>query len=283
MEASIAARVEACFGAPPDAMRKIHQSWSAVWEVQLPDGRRIAAKVSDSTRIEARMLTLLRTRGGLPVPEVHHVDSDVLLMDWVPGGAPMGTPPQIQLADLIAGCHARGSDAHGLDFDTVIGPLPQPNPRETDGIAFFREHRLRAQAQLAEAEGRITPTDRARFERLAEKLDDLLEPGPPALLHGDLWTGNILADGDRITGLIDPAAHYGHFEVELAFGTLFHSLEAAFFDRYAELRGLDDAWRRGFFGLRRDIYNLYPLLVHARLFGGGYAERAAEIAARHVG
>lgn len=283
MDVSIAARVEACFGAPPESMRKIHKSWSAVWEVRLADGRRMAAKVSDATRTEARMLTLLRSRGGLPAPTVHHVDSDVLLMDWVVGGAPMGAPPQIHLADLMAGCHTRGSDAHGLDFDTVIGPLPQPNPRETAWIAFFRDHRLLAQARLAEEEGRISAMDRARLEKLADRLDDLLEPGPPALLHGDLWTGNILADGERIVGLIDPAAYYGHFEVELAFGTLFSSLEDAFFDRYAEHRRLDADWRAGFFGVRRDLYNLYPLLVHARLFGGGYRDRAAQIAARHVG
>ena len=83
--------------------------------------------------------------------------------------------------------------------------------------------------------------------------------------------------------MIDPAAYYGPFEIELAFGGLFQTFAARFIDRYAERRGLYRAWRDGFLLNRRDLYNLYPLLVHARLFGSGYADRAAAIVARHVG
>src|SRR5690606_31505376 len=88
----------------------------------------------------------------------------------------------------------------------------------------------------------------------------------PALIHGDLWTTNILAQDGRITGFLDPAIYYAHPEIELAFSTLFNTFDAPFFERYRQLRPLEP----GFFETRRDIYNLYPLLVHVRLFGGGY-------------
>jgi fructosamine-3-kinase len=107
----------------------------------------------------------------------------------------------------------------------------------------------------------------ARVEALAARLDDYLEePAHPSLLHGDLWTGNVLAHEDRVSGLIDPAIYWGHPEIELAFSTLFGTFNEIFFNRYHELRPI----RPGFFEERRDLYNLYPLLVHVRLFGAGY-------------
>jgi fructosamine-3-kinase len=108
---------------------------------------------------------------------------------------------------------------------------------------------------------------RARLERLAEKLDDyLLEPAHPALLHGDLWTGNVLVRGDRIAGFVDPAIYYGHPEIELAFTTMFGTFGRAFFDAYEALLPLEP----GFHETRSDLYKLYPTLVHVRLFGESY-------------
>lgn len=278
------ARIESVFGAPPKDLRQIHRSWSAIWRAGLADGREIAVKTGDTARIEARMLTLLGEKGALPVPTIHHVDDMTLLMDWVPGGPPLALGAQLTAADQLARTHAVTADAFGLDFDTTIGPLPQPNPWTADWVAFFRDHRLLAQARLAADEGRISQDDLTRYGRLADKLPDLLEPpAAPALIHGDLWSGNILADGDRVTAVIDPAVYFGHFEIELAFTTLFDSFGPEFYAAYGEHRGLDAAWREGFLTLRRDLYNLYPLLVHTRLFGGGYGDRAAAIAARHVG
>ena len=105
------------------------------------------------------------------------------------------------------------------------------------------------------------------MERLAEELDELIgEPNPPALIHGDVWSANVLARGDRITAFLDPAIYYADREIELAFISLFDSFGSAFLERYAEIRGID----RAFFETRRDLYNLYPLLVHTYFFGGGY-------------
>ena len=106
-----------------------------------------------------------------------------------------------------------------------------------------------------------------RIERFAGDLHQFIdEPEHPSLLHGDVWTTNVLATGGKISGFIDPAVYYGHPEIELAFTTLFSTFGQAFFDAYHALRPIPD----GFFETRRDVYNLYPLLVHARLFGSSY-------------
>ena len=108
---------------------------------------------------------------------------------------------------------------------------------------------------------------RRRLESLADQLESLLPtPRRPALIHGDLWSGNILGRGDVIVGLIDPALSFSDPEIELAFITLFSTYGPRFFQRYAEHHRLSDDFR----SVRRHVYNLYPLLVHVRLFGGGY-------------
>jgi len=110
----------------------------------------------------------------------------------------------------------------------------------------------------------------ARIEKLAARLGEWIDgAGAPSLIHGDMWSGNILVSGERITEFVDPAIYHGDAEIEIAFATLFGTFGDAFFARYNELRPI----RPGFFEARRDLYNLYPLLVHARLFGGGYGMR----------
>ena len=107
------------------------------------------------------------------------------------------------------------------------------------------------------------------MERFAGGLEALVgEPNPPALVHGDVWSGNVLAKGDRITAFLDPALYFADPEIELAFISLFNSFGEVFLRRYAEIRGID----RAFFDTRRDLYNLYPLLVHVYFFGGGYLD-----------
>lgn len=112
---------------------------------------------------------------------------------------------------------------------------------------------------------------------LAARLEELIgEPARPSLLHGDLWTGNLLVASARVVGVVDPAIYHGHPEIELAFGTLFGTFGEPFFRRYREVRGLEP----GFLEERRHLYNLYPLLVHVRLFGGGYAGAVERTLAR---
>jgi fructosamine-3-kinase len=163
--------------------------------------------------------------------------------------------------------HAAPRASFGYAQDTLIGPLPQPNPEGSAWVPFFRDHRLMHMAREAHGEGQLPASLLGRLERLAARLDDyLLEPPFPSLLHGDLWTGNVLVRGTRIAGFVDPAIYCGHPEIELAFTTMFGTFGNAFFEAYEALSPLEP----GFHDLRRDLYNLYPTLVHVRLFGGSY-------------
>ncbi len=240
--------------------------------LEFEDGEKLVAK-RDGGRggdleLEGWMLRYLAQNSTLPVPEVHHCESELLLMSWLPDGGGLSTAAERHAADLIAKLHAITAPDFGLERDSLIGPLHQPNPQETDWITFFRDHRLLYMADLAKDRGRLPAGTRHQIDRLAVRLPDLIPAGvKPSLLHGDLWGGNILASGDRISGFIDPAIYYGDREMDLAFSTLFGSLGEGFFQRYQELQPLEP----GFFEERRELYNLYPLLVHTALFGGGYA------------
>lgn len=242
-----------------------------VLALSMPDGTRLVAKLAGRGEarldVEARMLVYLREHTALPVPAVVHASPELLVMTWLPGSSRALGAAADDAARLIAALHDIGSDRFGFDSDTSIGGLPQPNPWTSSWCAFFAEHRLLHMARQAEGAGRLDAGTRARVERLAGRVDALLpEPPAPSLLHGDLWSGNLLAQDGRITGLLDPAIYFGHAEIELAFTTLFGTFDQHFFAAYHERRPIEP----GFFEERRDLYNLYPLLVHVRLFRGGY-------------
>jgi fructosamine-3-kinase len=243
-----------------------------VHRVDLDDGRSVVAKV-DRARTgtlpdEGWMLDLLAERTDLPAPRALLTEPDLLVMTMLPGTTGAGSPgAQRHAADLLAALHSVTADRFGLERPTRIGGLAQPNDWSESWIDFYRDRRLLEMARQASEAGRLPAPAHDRLRRLADRLGTIIdEPNAPALVHGDIWSGNILSDGDRITGFIDPALHFAHPEVELAFITLFGTLGAPFFERYAEQRPI----RPGFFETRRTVYLLYPLLVHVRLFGGGY-------------
>jgi fructosamine-3-kinase len=242
-----------------------------VYKVELEDGTPLVAKLdregASHLEREAYMLRYLREKSDLPVPEVYHASETLLLMEFVEGSSRFSEGAERHAADLLAGLHEITTDAYGHERDTLIGSLDQPNPPTERWIEFFREHRLLYLANVAHDAGRLPPEDLKRIERLAGKLDDYLkEPGRPSLVHGDVWSANELAKGDRNTAFLDPAIYHADPEIELAFISLFNSFGAPFFERYREIRRV----RPGFFEQRRDLYNLYPLLVHVYFFGGGY-------------
>lgn len=219
--------------------------------------------------IEAWMLRYLSENSRLPVPAVRFSTPQVLIMDFLPGTSRFSARAEEHAAELIADLHANTWKRYGLARDTLIGGLHQPNTPADRWLDFFARHRIVHMAQKGFAEGSVPRDMLARLERFAERVDQwLTEPEQPSLLHGDAWTTNMLAEGDRMTGFLDPAIYYGHPEIELAFTTMFNTFGESFFRRYHEIRPLEDI--DGFFELRRDLYNLYPLLVHVRLFGGGY-------------
>ena len=247
---------------------------SEVYRIDLSDGNRLVAKVANESSgpdndlaLEGWMLETLKARSRLPVPTVLHATDTLLLMDYIEGGGEIGEAAQEHAAELLADLHGITAQKFGLERDTLIGGIKQPNPLSESWPEFFRHHRLLYMGRQAMAAGRLPGPVMDRLDRFAARIEEWIgDTGEPALIHGDMWGGNVLARGGRIAGFIDLAIYYADREIELAFSTLFSTFSEAFFRRYREIRPIAP----GFFEERRDIYNLYPLLVHVRLFGGGY-------------
>ncbi len=216
---------------------------------------------------EAAGLRWLAEPGTLRVPEVLGVSDEVLALDWVDEGR-RGDPAAFGAG--LAAVHAAGADDFGGSEPLRLGPLTLPNDPAPDWPTFYAEHRLRPLLKHLGSSGR------AAVERVCERIADLAgPPESPARLHGDLWSGNVLWDRQGRAWLIDPAAYGGHREVDLAMLQLFGDPGPHFFAAYDErfplAPGRDE---------RVPLYQLFPLLVHAALFGGGYAasaERAASV------
>src|SRR5215207_5023161 len=252
-----------------------------VYRVELEDGTPLVAKVdregASNLEREAYMLRYLREKSDLPVPEVFHGSETLLLMEFVEGDSRFSTGAERHAAELLAALHGVTWGSYGHERDTLIGSLDQPNPPTESWVEFFRDHRLLYLAGVAHEANRLQSEDLKKIENLAERLDDYLEePEQPSLIHGDVWSANVLAKGDRISAFLDPAIYYADPEIELSFISLFESFGDAFFERYAEIRKI----RPGFFEERRDLYNLYPLLVHVYFFGGGYLSSVQGILSR---
>lgn len=269
----LADRIEASIGQRPDRILALSGGCVGdVYKAAMPSGREVVAKLGDGAgsglELEARMLTHLAEHSDLPVPKVLSASDDLLLMEGLDTGGPLNADAQRHAANLVAALHSITTDlGYGFNYDTVIGGLHQPNPWTPRWRDFFVQHRLIYMGREAQHAGRLPTALMKRVERFAGALERWIEePAQPSLIHGDLWGGNILCAHGRITGLIDPAIYFAHPEIELAFTTLFGTFGDAFFGPYNDLRPIQP----GFFEERRDIYNLYPLLVHVRLFGGSY-------------
>jgi fructosamine-3-kinase len=273
-EKTLAEGVEAYLGERMRSVRPLGGGCiGEVYRVELEEGTPLVAKVDregeSHLEREAYMLRYLREKSELPVPEVYYGSETLLLVEFVEGSSHFSNEAERHAAELLARLHGITADSYGHERDTLIGALDQPNPPTKIWAEFFRDHRLLYIAHVAHEAGRLPVEDLLRVERLSEKVDELIEePNPPALIHGDVWSANVLARGDRITAFLDPAIYYADPETELAFIFLFDSFGRPFLNRYQEIRPIRD----GFFEVRRDLYNLYPLLVHTYYFGGGYLD-----------
>lgn len=229
-------------------------SIAAVWHAHLADGSQVVVKDGDTpAELEAEGLEALAAAGA-PVPQVLGHDGTVLVLEYLSG------PPgdRRELGRRLAGVHRHLGERFGWHRDNVIGPLPQANPPTDDWPSFL------AEARLAPYLGDL-PSD------LAHRLERAIERGAvaevadhdvaPSLVHGDLWTGNVLAD----RWLLDPAVHHADREVDLAMLALFGSVGTAMRSGYEEVWPLDDGVEE-----RLPLLQLPPLLVHVRLFGAGY-------------
>lgn len=184
-----------------------------------------------------------------------------LILAWVESKEPT-VSYWSQLGRQLANLHRCTESEFGWEESNFIGSLAQSNNRHVSWPEFFVEERLTPQVQLL---GSDTGRWSKRLKALYKLTEDLCPAEKPALLHGDLWSGNVVVGSEGEPILIDPAVYFGHREMELAFTTLFGGFHTSFYDAYQEAYPLADGYSE-----RRDLYNLYPLLVHANLFGGGY-------------
>lgn len=227
---------------------------------------------------EADGLERLRATGAVRVPLVvgHGEDHDeaYLLLEHIDGGL-RSTAFWEGLGRGVAALHRHTAPHFGLERDNFIGSLPQVNTREADWPTFLVRHRLEPLVRRARDRRRLDPATVQRFDRLYARLDMLFPPEPPALLHGDLWSGNVLCAADGAPVLIDPAVYHGHREMDLAMARLFGGFDEACFSAYQSEYPLEPGWAE-----RVELCQLYPLLVHVLLFGGGYAAQVEGVLRR---
>lgn len=229
---------------------------------------------------EADGLRRLGANGGASVPQVvaygEDHDDAFLLLEWIDPGQATAAGWAV-LGQGLATLHRASNARFGLERDNYIGTLKQSNtPRDT-WTAFLVDCRLEPLARMARDRKRLDMADGFRFERLYGRLDSLFPVEPPALLHGDLWSGNRLFSARGEPVLIDPAVYYGHREMDLAMARLFGGFDALFFEAYNEAFPLLAGWEE-----RVPLAQLYPLLVHALLFGGAYANQVRDVLRRYA-
>ena len=258
---------------------------SEVYQLHLSSGSSVVCKIppalgsSLTLENEAFMLNYLREHTHLPVPEVLYVDETVLVLEFVDSDSQPSSNTQSDAADCLSRLHALDSKTFGFQATTILAGIELDNRPTGQWVEFFRTRRLEPVTQRALLDGRITARMTQRLLSLGERLNDFIkEPEKPALIHGDVWSGNILFRQGRGAAFLDPAIYFAHPEMELSFICLFNTFGKPFFDRYQSESGRLEA---DFFRVRSDIYNLIPLLVHAILFGESYVQSIDRILNRH--
>lgn len=235
---------------------------------------------SDFFEKEASGLNSLRENSAFRIPEVHavgsHQQTQYLMMEYITEGK--ATPSSWKdLGVRLAELHQNSYSGFGWTTNNYIGSLNQRNDLVDNWIDFFVHHRLGFQSQLAHRHGILSSQIMHQLDTLYMKLPELMSAEPPALLHGDLWSGNHLLSDSQQNVLIDPAVYFGHREVDIAMMHLFGGFPKSVFDAYHAAYPLTKGWES-----RIDLFNLYPLLVHVNLFGASYASRVARILDRYL-
>ncbi len=270
------------------------------WRVTLADGREAFVKTrsdagADEYATEARGLQWLAEPGALRTPRVLEVAEDHLVLEWVQQGS-LSAEGAEELGRGLALTHAAGAPAFGAPGAALADEHPQmggpgdtaassfgslrlPNDLTPDWPTFYAQRRLQPLARIARERDALSERGAHAVEAVCERLPQLVgPPEPPARLHGDLWSGNAMADVEGRPLLIDPSAYGGHREVDLAMLRLFGTPSERIFAAYDDTTPLAEGWEE-----RVELWQLLPLLVHAVLFGGGYTGAAERVARRYTG
>jgi fructosamine-3-kinase len=270
------------------------------WRVTLADGREAFVKTRPDAgpqeyATEARGLQWLAEPGALRTPPVLEVAEDYLVLEWVRQGS-LSADGAEELGRGLALTHAAGAPAFGASAHGAPGAVPATERHQTDGEGdaaastfgslrlpndptpdwptFYARRRLLPLAAIARERRALSEPGAHAVEAVCERLPSLAgPPEPPARLHGDLWSGNAMADAEGRPWLIDPSAYGGHREVDLAMLRLFGAPSPRVFAAYEEAAPLAEGWEE-----RVKLWQLLPLLVHAVLVGGSYVAAAEQVA-----
>lgn len=255
------------------------------WRAQLGDGSIVFVKTREGAPAgffptESDGLASLRAAtGGVPVPAVRAVNDEFLVLEWLDTTSP-STRAAERFGRALAATHRFGSPHFGAQHDGWIGSLVLPHRPWKTWQEMWAEGRLTPFVDAAQSIGSIAEDDAGDVRAVIARLEDLSGPvEEPALIHGDLWAGNVLWGADESAWLIDPAAHGGHRETDLAMLALFG---APFLDHilsaYQDVWPLAPGWRE-----RIALHQLHPVLVHAVLFGRTYGAQAGRLARTLLG
>lgn len=239
-----------------------------------------AKKYPDMFELEAKGLEVLAKSKAIKIPEVietGQLNHDAfLLLEWIEQGS-LSYSFWENFGQQLANLHQTTSDQFGWDKDNYIGSLAQYNSWKKDWSEFFILNRLEPQLKLAIEKGVMNRPHSNAFERLFHKIDMLFPNERPALLHGDLWSGNFMVDIDGEPVIMDPAVYFGHREMDLAMTKLFGGFDEPFYHSYNVTFPLEKDWEE-----RILLCSLYPLLVHVNLFGAGYLSQIESVLKRFV-
>lgn len=228
---------------------------SDVLKLTLTDGRHVIVKGGPDPKLEAAMLRAM-AGAGAKVPDVLAASDQVLVLQALDSGGGLSADGWATFGHDLHRLHGTQGSCYGWPRDYAFGLVPIPNSPTSDWVDFWAANRL------APSMSHVPNETAKRLQRVIDALGTMIPAHPsPSLLHGDLWMGNVLTD-DRYIAMIDPACYFGDAEVDLAMLSLFSTPPAAFYSAYGPL---SDGWE-----IRRAVYQLWPALVHVRLFGAGY-------------
>ena len=240
---------------------------------------------------EAAGLTAIEKTGAIGTPEIICTGTDdgedvgysFLLLKYINSAKPQKNYWE-DFAKKLAAMHNADTSVYfenggkfGFFQDNFIGARLQCNTPSDSWISFFRDNRLAPQFKAADSY--FEANDRKLVTKLLDHLEEfMIEPEKPSLLHGDLWSGNVMCGPDGKAMLIDPACYVGHAEADLAMTELFGGFPPEFYEAYKQVHPLQPGYKN-----RRDLYNLYQLLNHLNLFGPTYLVPVLSIVSEYVG